>query len=156
MFIVLLFLDCFDCLVSLENLLKNLPNIPNNIFKLDLSYNKFKTFDISTLPETLDYFDITNNINILNNSKIKSFCNLWTHGFNSSRSKLISKNIIINEKVNIDKMEELKMDLNDFETLEVLEQSNNDNTNDDNTNESNIDKLDSTNESTVDKLNERC
>jgi hypothetical protein len=53
-----------DTLIKFElgfNNLTELPNISKNLQSLDISKNKFKDFDISILPNTLTYFDITEN-----------------------------------------------------------------------------------------------
>jgi hypothetical protein len=44
-----------------DNYLKNIPNIPKNLIKLDLSENKFKNFKIKEIPDSLEYFDISDN-----------------------------------------------------------------------------------------------
>jgi hypothetical protein len=45
-----------------DNLLSSIPNYPINLTKLDLSKNRFKTINIEDIPETIDFFDITNNL----------------------------------------------------------------------------------------------
>ncbi len=45
-----------------ENKLREIPNIPKTLVKLDLSKNKLNKFDISMIPEGLDFLDVTDNM----------------------------------------------------------------------------------------------
>lgn len=61
-----------------DNKLEKIKNIPSFLKHLDLSKNNFKSFDPMLLPNTLEYFDITEN-KIYNNFEL----------FNELRSKIL-------------------------------------------------------------------